>query len=231
MKVVTLLVCAVTGLAQDTATADWGQTMAAGKAAMDAGRYPEAQSYYAAALRKAEAEGTRDIRLARSLQRLGNLLTTTGSCEDGSKLLVRALQIWDGLPDATPAEKAAGWENLGAAYNCRHLYSQAEHALREALLLEESGSKPNASARVTILAGLGAIYLQEGRSARRRRLWSAPGHCPRTPTREARWRCSTLLAQCTGSWGITGKRKRSFAPRSACSRGFRRETIPPRRGC
>jgi tetratricopeptide (TPR) repeat protein len=148
--------------AQHLSTPGWEQLIDAGRTALTGGNYPDAERAYAGALRLAEAVGSQDIRLARSLAELGNVRAALGDCEGGAKLVSRAVRLYGTLADVPPAESGHAWMNLGRAFYCQSLFANAQHAFEKSLALEESAPAPPSGEIAEILAGLAAVYQMRG---------------------------------------------------------------------
>ncbi len=93
---------------------DYDATMAAGKEALDQGRYAEAEKLLLAAVGEAESFGPQDVRLGASLNSLALLYNAQGKYAEAEPLFKRSLSIWEKAlgPDhpnvATTLENYAG---------------------------------------------------------------------------------------------------------------------------
>jgi tetratricopeptide (TPR) repeat protein len=153
-----LCLTAAIGAAAQTSVSEWDRLMAAGWTAVNAANYAGGERFYSAALRLAEADGRRDIRLARTLAHFGHLRSVAGNCEEGVRLGSRALRIYETLADVAPDEVGHAWLNLARSYYCRGLFSNAEHAFRKALPLEERARNHDKAEVAEILTALAAVY-------------------------------------------------------------------------
>ena len=152
------LCAAIAAAQQQTPVSEWDRLMAAGWNAVKTAEYGAAERFYSSALRLAEATGARDLPLARTLAHFGHLRSVAGNCEEGVRLGLRAIRVYETLPGVAPHEIGHAWLNLARSYYCRGLFSNSEHAFRKALPLEERAPIPEKAEIAEILTALAAVY-------------------------------------------------------------------------
>jgi tetratricopeptide (TPR) repeat protein len=150
--------CAVLGAEQAPAVSEWDRLREAGRAAFHGQNYGEAERLYGEALRMAERTWPGDIRMARSLAEYGIMRTMAGECEDGARIGVRSVRMYETAGVVDPAEAARAWLNLGRSYYCAGLYSNSERALERGLALAESAPIDARREMAEILASLVAVH-------------------------------------------------------------------------
>jgi tetratricopeptide (TPR) repeat protein len=145
-------------IAQSFPEAEWARLREAGSAAFASGSYESAERHFADALRLAEATGSKDIRLARSLAELGIMRTMARRCDEGIQLGMRSIRIYETLDAVSPAEAAQAWLNLARSYYCQGLFSNAEAAYRKGLDRAERAPAAAKGEIAEILASLAHVY-------------------------------------------------------------------------
>ncbi|HJV58204.1 MAG TPA: tetratricopeptide repeat protein, partial [Methylomirabilota bacterium] len=123
-----VLLVAATASAQPAGDGQsWESPMSAGDRAYQLGHYAEAESFFAAALERAErAGGAQDPRVALSLGLLASAYQAAGSFAKAEPLLGRALHISEGTLGPDHPEVAATLTAVGALATAQGRYAQAE---------------------------------------------------------------------------------------------------------
>lgn len=160
-----LLWCfAAVGLAA-SAPSDWVQGVSAGRAALRAGRYTEAEGIFSATLAALEAQGPEDDRCGAVLVQVGRLRMAESRHAEAAGLLEKAIALMEPRATGRRHELADAWQALGTACYYQRLYRKAEHAYGEALELRSTDGGAETVATGQILSSLGAIYQVESREA------------------------------------------------------------------
>jgi len=143
----------------------WQALSAAGLKAYQQGRHPEAEKQFEAALEEAEGFGSRDLRIATSLNNLAVLYKLQGRYREAEPLLLRALAIREQALGSEHPDVAQSLDNLAGLYHSQGYHREAEPLLRRALAIYESrlgAEHPGVAQSLNSLAGL---YQAQGRYA------------------------------------------------------------------
>ena len=133
----------------------------AGRAALKAGRYAEAERQYSAALAEGKNPAPADAWLVTALAELGFARMALGHHDEAAAVLRRALGILEGFPGSNSTESAKLWQALGTAYYQEHLYSQAEYAYRRALDLRTGAGTLDPQLAGELSANLAVVYMTQ----------------------------------------------------------------------
>src|SRR5579885_1612811 len=90
----------------------WESYMEAGKKAYKEGNLPEAEKQFAEAVKKAEQFGPSDLRLATSLNNLGESLRSQGKLTEAEPMYKRSMTIREQNKDGDQQELAFAMNNL-----------------------------------------------------------------------------------------------------------------------
>ena len=115
----------------------WATSNNAGRKALDAGCYDQAEKQFISALRAAEEFGPSDGRLATSLNNLAWLYQLQARYEEAEPLHQRAMAINETTLAPDNPVVAKGLNNLGLLYLRQAKYDQAEPLLGRALEIWE----------------------------------------------------------------------------------------------
>ncbi|MFQ5929483.1 MAG: tetratricopeptide repeat protein, partial [Acidobacteriota bacterium] len=115
----------------------WESAIAAGKSALRAGQYAEAEKMFLAALEEAEKLGSEDPRLAMSLENLANLYRVRGRYAAAEPLYRRLLVIREQTMGPEHPYLATSLNILGKLYHAQGKYRTAEPLYRRALAIVE----------------------------------------------------------------------------------------------
>src|SRR5690242_11817859 len=138
-----------------------GEQLLAGRAALHAGRYAEAELQYSAALPECEKSTPADARLMTVLAELGFARMALGHHDAAAAVLQRALGILEGFPESNPSDAAKLWQALGTTYYQEHLYSQAEYAYRRALELRAAAGTLDLQLAGELSSNLAVVYIAQ----------------------------------------------------------------------
>jgi tetratricopeptide (TPR) repeat protein len=142
---------------------EWERHMDAGKSAYRQRRYAEAQKEFLTALQEAEKFGTRDPRLARTLNDLAAVYSTQEKYAEAESLYYRALEILKNALGAEHPDLATTLNNVAVLYDAQGRYSEAEALYRRALAIDEKALGPEHGDIATDLHNLAALYENQGK--------------------------------------------------------------------
>ena len=157
-----LLVVSVIALQKDIP--DWQLQLNAGKTAMDAERYADADRTYAGLVASMAASGISDVRLAFALGNLALARTAEGRHIDAMNLIHRSVRVLTSSPSAPPESEAAVWQIVGTCLYYEQQYGGAERAYSKALELLAKSSIADPRVLADLLSNLGSIYQMEHRN-------------------------------------------------------------------
>ena len=142
-------------IAQNPPAGGWTQLILEGRAAMDSGRYGDAQRSFADAVQMLDAAGRRDITVVRAICELAAVYEMIGKDLEAIRLLNRAVGILETIPRAENTDLDVTWQGLGTAYLNRRLYFKAVQAFQKA---QEFQRGVSIEQMVSCLTGLSAAY-------------------------------------------------------------------------
>ena len=129
----------------------WESYKQAGQTAYDQGNYAEAERQWSAALKRAEAFGPQDWRLATSLTNLAALYHTQGKYTEAEPFYKRTLAIAEQNLGPEHPDVATMLNLLGMFYHAQGKYAEAEPLYKRALAIEEKVLGQNHPNVVTVL--------------------------------------------------------------------------------
>jgi serine/threonine protein kinase/tetratricopeptide (TPR) repeat protein len=146
--------------------AAWAEVFDAGQQAFRNGDYRGAQKLFREAVREAEKLDPKDLRLARSLQRLGMVLANLGHLPQAEAHLRRSLSMREEQPKSLSVDIADNQAWLGFTLaRQRKPGGEAEALILQALATKEKALGPNDPAVAFVLQQLGYCYEMQGRHA------------------------------------------------------------------
>ena len=101
-------------IAQNPPAGGWTQLILEGRAAMDSGRYEDAQRSFADAVQMLDAAGRRDIPVVRAICELAAVYEMIGKDPEAIRLLNRAVGILETIP--LSRQHGPGCDVAGARY-------------------------------------------------------------------------------------------------------------------
>src|SRR5262245_61358111 len=116
----------------------WESAMAAGQQAVQQGNYAEAERIYQGAVKKAEAYGHEDRRVAVTLSQLAQVYAGQGKHVEAEPLYLQALKIYQAVHGENHLDVAATLNNLGVLHRMYGQYAEAEPLLTRALAIKET---------------------------------------------------------------------------------------------
>jgi tetratricopeptide (TPR) repeat protein len=134
----------------------WETHNRAGQEAHKAGRYPEAEKQFLAALKIAEAFGPQDPRLATSLNNLAALYYAQGKLQEALPLLQRSLAIREKALGPDHPDVALSLNNLAELYRAQGKLQKALPLYQRSLAIAEKALGPNHPNVATVLANYAA---------------------------------------------------------------------------
>ncbi|MBI3667571.1 MAG: tetratricopeptide repeat protein, partial [Acidobacteria bacterium] len=157
-----LVFFAEVGRAQDK---PWNDYSLEAKQLREAGRYPEAEKAYLAALRQAEAIGKPDPQLAVTLNGLALLYQTQGRYAEAEPRYRRAADLFEELYGPKDLTLATTLHNLAELCRQEGKYLEAERLCRRALAIRRDllgEEHPDVAMSLNTLSG---VYASEGQYA------------------------------------------------------------------
>lgn len=176
------------GACADPEESAWERQMVAGKRAIEAADYPEAQRNYEAA---AAMCGASVYRLGMSLGQLGATLMALGRQAEATRTMRRSIALLQGQTQPAPRELSVVWQGLGSSLYYQRRYADAERAYKEALKLTAGIGPPGEVAH--LLANLGSVYEAERRYGAAREALDRAREAVDPATREGRFLLVALL--------------------------------------
>ncbi len=172
-----------------------GELLRDGKAALNAGKYAEAESHYSRAVVECDNPAQVDARLVTAFADLGFARMALGQHDNAALALRRAVTLLEALPGASPFESAKLWQALGTTYYQQHLYSQAESAYRRALDLSAAAGTLDPQAACELSSNLAAVYIVQHRNDKAdAALEVARRALAQSSATESNWRIHLLVA-------------------------------------
>lgn len=144
----------------------WEDVMQAGEASLQKGQYQEAERTFSAAVKKAEAFGAHDRRVAVSLSRLGQALSAQGKFVEAEPVYLQALTIYQEVHGENHLDVAAALNNLGVLHRKHGQYADAQRLLARALSIKErllGAEHPDIALALTNLATMHLAQSEWGR--------------------------------------------------------------------
>lgn len=142
----------------------WEKLMLDGRTAFDMRQYAAADRLFSSALFHRESAGIRDVYLARVLYELAAVRGLTGRHGDAIRLLARAIDLLEALPEVDSAELAIASQGLGSAYLGVRAYPKAVQAYSRAINLRVAKGDAEPADVVPILIGLSSTYRAQHRN-------------------------------------------------------------------
>jgi tetratricopeptide (TPR) repeat protein len=141
----------------------WETHSRAGVEAYKAGRYPEAEKQFLAALEVAETFGPEDPRLATSLNNLAELYRAQGKLQEALPLYQRALAIWEKALGPNHPDVAQSLNNLAALYEAQGKLQEALPLYQRSLAIAEKALGPDHPNVAIVLTNYAAALRRLGR--------------------------------------------------------------------
>src|SRR5215469_3568825 len=160
-----LLVVSLFALQEDLP--DWQVEVSAGKMAMDAGRYIDADRIYAGLVASRKTSGISNLRLAFALAHLALARTAEGRHMEAAGIIHQSIAVLatDSTDSAAHPEIAAAiWQVIGTCFYYQRQYGEAERAYVKSLDLLQKSEGGDSRAIVDLLSNLGSIYQIEHRN-------------------------------------------------------------------
>ena len=142
--------------------ASWQHTIQVGDEFRQQGRYREAEQSYREALREAEALGTKDARLASTLDGLGSACVDVGKLGEAEPLYRQSLAMSESLLGPEHPSVARVLNNFGHLCFLQARFSEAESLYRRALVIREKTLGADHPELADTLSDLGVLYSQKG---------------------------------------------------------------------
>lgn len=143
--------------------AAWKERAAAAAKAFSAGRYSVAATEYEFALREAEVFGSKDARLAATLNNLAGAYAAQGRSHEAEQMYGLALELREAIAGPASPQLAQTLNNLAALYASRRKFEDAEKAYRRALEITESSAREENLPLAATLNNLALLYKNQGR--------------------------------------------------------------------
>lgn len=141
----------------------WQKSMAAGRAAVQHGRYDEAKEMFLTLLSQAEEHfGPEDLHVASAIRHLASLYRRQGRYSVAEPLLHRSLAILEKI-DPGHIETAAVLEQLAELYDVQGKYAAAEIILHRSLAIRERALGPDHPQVIHVLKDLLMLYKKIGK--------------------------------------------------------------------
>jgi tetratricopeptide (TPR) repeat protein len=137
--------------------------MNAARAALDGGRYQEAERIYAAAIAECHGACAAGPELGRAIFQLGLAKMGEARYFEAADLFQRSIGALAEKPGVAAAEFANIWTAMGSAYYYERLYARSEKAYAAALEIRERRIPADRGAMAEILSNLGMVYVQQDR--------------------------------------------------------------------
>jgi len=148
-------------IAQNAGTGDWERSMAAGRAALLAENYAQADAIFSASL--AAADGSWDgVRRALVAAQLGLAKLAEGHPTEAAAFLTQSIPVLENAGDRA-GDLATAWQALGRALHIQRRYAKAGQAYRKALALRLAAEPPDPRAIADLQSSLGSTYQLQGR--------------------------------------------------------------------
>ena len=142
----------------------WEKLMLDGRAAFDMRQYAAADRFFSSALFHRDSAGIRDVYLARVLYELAAVRGLTGRHGDAIRLITRAIDVLEALPEVDSAELAIASQGLGSAYLGVRAYPEAVQAYSRAIDLRVANGNAEPADVLPILIGLSSTYRAQHRN-------------------------------------------------------------------
>lgn len=141
----------------------WDGEMNAARAALDGGRYREAEQIYRSAIGRCRDACAAGPELGRALVELGLAEMGEGRYFEAADLFQRGIDALSGRAGVAWAEFANIWKAMGTANFYQRLYTRSEQAYVRALEIKEAQIPPDRGGVAELLSNLGLVYVQEHR--------------------------------------------------------------------
>jgi tetratricopeptide (TPR) repeat protein len=141
----------------------WDQSMLAGRAAIAAGNYLEAERLYQTAIAQIGTTDSTDMRLGLALGQLGAVRLGLGHFDDASNLMLRSIHSLEAQPAQDLEALANAWQGLASCYYYRHLFANAGRAYQKALDFRIAMPQPDGRAIAGLYSNLGSVYQMQRR--------------------------------------------------------------------
>ena len=151
---------ATAAAAQESLVAKWNRLTGDARAAVDAGRYEEAEKKYDESIRSLSSAGGQDFLLARSLYELAAVHEMTGRNTSAIRLLIQSIALLDTKPGPGSEDIAFALQGLGTAYLNVRSYAKAAESFQRALEYVSDTLTPQG---VALHTGLANCYRAQGR--------------------------------------------------------------------
>ncbi len=128
----------------------------------------QAQAHYQQSVESFKAQGKKPdvaLKLADSLQKLGDLARISGEYAQAEPLYLEALALRQQQADSAPLQVASSLNDLGLLYDRQGLYEKAETSLKRALALKQEHLPAEHYHLSTSLNNLALVYTHAGRYA------------------------------------------------------------------
>ncbi len=148
----------------------WQRYMTAAKAALQQGRYNEAEAMFRSLAKKAEEDfGAEDPKVASAIRSLALVYSLQGKYAVAEPLLYRSLAIME-KADPENIETSAALEQLARLYHTQGRYAATELILHRSLAIRERALGPDHPEVAKVLKQIAVLYKKVGKKDEAKRL-------------------------------------------------------------